>query len=95
MIRICLWLLCFITLFIAVASWSYFIIGFALWKFVFGDDSTTLGYYALAAAIPVSLAITSLYMGLAIRWPFGWPMLTGTILVAAISEVLFIICIRS
>lgn len=95
MIRTTLLLLAFISVFIALASWLYLILAFVLWILVFGDDSTTFGYYALAVAVPLSLVLSLLYLRLAIRWPFSTSAMIATIIAAVILESLFVIAIRS
>ncbi len=85
--------LSFVAVFIAAVSWLYFVVAFALWVFVFGDDSTTFGYYALAIAIPLALFLSAAYVGAAERWSAGPIVLAGVILVAAILEVIFLIAI--
>jgi hypothetical protein len=84
----------FVAVFIAAASWLYYAIAIALWVFVFGDDSTTFGYYALAIAIPLALLLSGAFVGAAERWSVA-PTLTTAIVLAAILELLFIIAIRS
>jgi hypothetical protein len=87
--------LAFVAVFIAAVSWLYMIIAMALWVFVFGDDSTTFGYYALAAAIPLALLLTAGFVGAALRWVSRPVVLTAAIVVAVILEVIFVIAISS
>lgn len=90
-------LLCasFAAVFIATVSWLYLIIAFALWMLVFGDDSTTFGYYALAIAVPLALIISGGLLGAAIRWSADTRILSAAIVISVILEVLFIAAIRS
>jgi hypothetical protein len=92
--RIALFSGAFVAVFIAAVSWLYFVIGFALWVFVFGDDSTTFGFYALAAAVPLALLLSGTFVGVAVRWSASPTTLTTTIVVAVILELLFVIAIR-
>lgn len=84
-----------LAIFVATVSWLYLILAFALWMLIFGDDSTTFGYYALAIAVPLAAILTGGFVTLAIRWPFNQTVLGGSIAAAVILEVLFVIAIRS
>ncbi len=95
MIRAVLLCASFAAVFIATASWLYLIIAFALWMLVFGDDSTTFGYYALAIAIPLALIVSGGLLGAAIRWSADTKILSAAIVVSVILELLFVIAIRS
>jgi hypothetical protein len=95
LMRIALMSVSALVVFLATASWLYFIVGFALWMFVFGDDSTTFGYYALAIAVPLAAMLTGVFITAAIRWPFNQTVLGGSIAAALILEVLFVVAIRS
>jgi hypothetical protein len=90
-------LLCasFAAVFIATVSWLYYAMAIALWLFVFGDDSTTFGWYALAIAIPLALLFTASFVGGMIRWSAGSTVLGWAILAAVILEVLFVIAVKS
>jgi hypothetical protein len=85
----------FVAVFIAAASWLYYAIAIALWVFVFGDDSTTFGYHALAIAIPLALLLSGALVGAAVKWSAGPTTLTGVIVAALVLELLFVIAIRS
>lgn len=61
-------------------------LAFALWMLVFGDDSTTFGYDALAIAVPLSLVLSLFYLRFAIRWQFSTLVLIGTTVVAVICN---------
>jgi hypothetical protein len=71
----------------------YFILAFALWMLVFGDDSGTFGYYALAIAIPLALVLSSVFLHFAIRRPFDSQSLAGVIVASIVIEALLIISI--
>ncbi len=85
----------FIAVFMATVSWLYYAIAIVLWVFVFGDDSTTFGYYALAIAIPLALLLSGVLVGATLKWSAGSTTLTGVIVGSLILELLFIIAIRS
>jgi hypothetical protein len=84
-----------LAIFVAATSWLYLILAFALWMLVFGDDSTTFGYYALAIAVPLALMMVATFITAAIRWPFSQNVVIGSIAVAVILEVLFVVAVRS
>ncbi len=95
MIRTVLLCASFAAVFIATVSWLYLIIAFALWMLIFGDDSTTFGYYALAIAIPLALIVSGGLLGAAIRWSASTNILWAAIIASVVLELLFIVAIRS
>jgi hypothetical protein len=84
-----------LAVFMVTVSWLYYAIAIALWVFVFGDDSMTFGYYALAIAVPLALLLSGAFVGATVRWSVASNVLTAVIVVAALLEVLFVIAIRS
>ncbi len=95
MLRTFLLLAAIVAVFIATVSWLYLIIAFALWMLVFGDDSTTFGYYALAIAVPLALIVTGGLLGAAIRRSASTNILWAAIITSVVLELLFIVAIRS
>lgn len=95
MIRVLLLAICTASVFVALASWIYLVLSFALWMLVFGDTSSTFGYYALAIAVPLSLTLSAVFLGVAIRRPLSRTSLIGAIVISAVLEVLFVISISS
>ncbi len=85
----------FLAVFIATVSWLYYAVAIALWMLVFGDDSTTFGYYALAIAIPLALLLSGGLVGAALKWSAGSTTLARVIVGSLILELLFVIAIRS
>lgn len=56
-----------LAVFVATASGLYFVLACALWTLVFGDDSATFGYYAVAIAVPLAAILTGRLILAAIR----------------------------
>jgi hypothetical protein len=91
MIRPLLLALTFVAVFIAVATWRSFGAAFMLFMWVYGDDSSTFGYYALAIAVACSLVASSAFTTYAMRRPLGSLYLMSTILASAVVELPFVI----
>jgi hypothetical protein len=85
--------LCFLSILVVTFSWTYLIAAYALWVFVFGDNSATFGYYALGIAAFVSLPLSSMFLRYALRRAAGPNALGGIILGAVLLEVAFLLCI--
>jgi hypothetical protein len=91
MIRPLLLALTFIAVFIAVAGWTYFGAAFVLFMWVYGDDSSTFGYYAIGIAVACSLVASSAFTTYAMRRHLGPRFLLNTILASEVVELPFVI----
>jgi uncharacterized protein YjeT (DUF2065 family) len=79
----------------AVFCWSYLIVGFLLWNYVFGDNFRYPGLVAIAIAIPLSITITGAFGRLAARHPAKQGLLAGGVVVAIGLIVFFFYCISA
>jgi thiol:disulfide interchange protein len=81
--------------FVSSVAWFYYIIAVFLWAFVFGDDSNSFGYVALACALPMASVLSYVFLKKAIRRGARSRFLYFTILFALGLILLFFYCIQA